>query len=285
MAADLRTSDLRPRVRTWRRTLRALALTGRARDASVGIVAPGPTGRNTSPASLSIPDLVEVSPGPSATGWELDNGPLMPTRPLRPQQGRLGDCWVIASLLAIHETAPGRLAALLTEMPDGTVEVRLPAMDEPIRVDRNMPVTAHGTFQYARREGANPGWVGVIEKAIAGHVAGGYGYLQRGFARFGLELLLGVRVRTRLRLPSAAQIVGWREEGRAIAASTHPLSGRVGSAHGPLPPSHVFAVVGAAPTSGHVHLRNPTRPGKMLVIDARTFRRGFLSVDVTPPLR
>lgn len=285
MAADPMTTDLRPRVWTWRRTLRALALTGRAREASVGIHAQGRTDRVGSTASPAIRDLVEISPGPAATGWKLDNGPLMPARPLRPQQGRLGDCWVIASMLAIHEIAPERLSALLTTLPDGTVEVRLPALEEPIRVDRSMPVNAHGAFQYARREGANPGWVGVLEKAIAGQVAGGYGFLQRGFARFGLELLLGVRVRTRLRLPSAGQIVAWREEGRAIAASTHPLSSRVGSSHGPLPTSHVFAVVGADPASGHVHLRNPTRPGKMLVVDARTFRRGFLSVDVTPPLR
>lgn len=187
-------------------------------------------------------------------------------------------------MLAIHETAPQRITDLLTDRGDGTVEVHLPAVRKAIRMDRRMPVADSGAFVGARRDGANPGWVGVLEKAIAAHVAGGYGFLQRGFARFGLELLLGLRVRTLLRLPSASRLAGWRQEGRAIVASTHPLSGLLPTAHGPLPPSHVFAVVGADPHSGHVHLRNPTRPGQLLVVDARTFRRGFLSLDVTPPL-
>lgn len=295
----------RPRVRTWRRTLRALALLGRARDASegpAGATHDGPgvvttesngagagagagTGSDAGTGGADAPDLAQITPGPAGTGWKLDSGPLRPQRPLRPQQGRLGDCWVIASMLAIHETAPERLGDLLSASPDGTVEVRLPAVAEPLRVDRRMPVDADGCFLYGRREGANPGWVGVLEKAIAAHVAGGYGFLQRGFARFGLELLLGMTVRSRLRLPSARRIESWRQEHHAIAASTHPLSGRVMTAHGPLPPNHVFAVVGADARSGHVHLRNPTRPGRLLVVDARTFRRGFLSIDVTPPLR
>jgi hypothetical protein len=42
-----------------------------------------------------------------------------------------------------------------------------------------------------------------------------------------------------------------------------------------------MAVVGADPGSGHVHLRNPWRPERVLTVDARTFRRGFLSVERT----
>ena len=53
------------------------------------------------------------------------------------------------------------------------------------------------------------------------------------------------KARTLLLLPSARHIVSWRASHRAILASTHPLSGRVGTAHGSLPSNHVFAVVGA----------------------------------------
>lgn len=267
----------RPRVRTWRRTLRALALTGRARVAHPG--APGPLD-GVGPDGTALP-----APGPHTAALREDRGPLLPERLLRPRQGRLGDCWVMASMLAIHETAPERLRRLLTEEADGIVAVRLPGASAPIRVDRRFPVDDRGAFQYGRRDGANPGWVGVLEKAIALHVAGDYAFLQRGFARFGLELLLGERVRSQLRMPSAAQITTWRAEGRAIAASTHPLSPLVPTSAGPLPPSHVFAVVGADVRTGHVHLRNPVRPAELLVLDARRFRRGFLSVDVTGPLR
>ena len=259
----------RPGVRTWRRTLRALALTGRARDAY-----PGPDARG----------VLQLGPGPAASALKEDRGPLAPPRLLRPRQGRLGDCWVMAPMLALHETAPERLRALLSAEQDGIVSVHLPGMAEPLRVDRRFPVDERGVFQYGRRDGANPGWVGVLEKAIAAHIAGDYAFLQRGFARFGFELLLGERVHSQLRMPSAAQIIAWRAEGRAIAASTHPFSARVPSAAGPLPANHVFAVVGADARSGHVHLRNPVRPSALLVLDARSFRRGFLSVDVTGPL-
>lgn len=261
-------SGSRPRVRTWRRTLRALALEGRARAAR-----PGADG------------VLRLSPGPHATALALDRGPLAPPVLLRPRQGRLGDCWLMAPMLALHETAPERLRALIGEETDGIVTVRLPGLEEPLRVDRRLPVDARGVFQYGRRDGANPGWVGVLEKAIAGHIAGDYAFLQRGLARYGFALLLGERVRTNLRLPDAGQVLAWRAEGRALCASTHPLSLRVPSAAGPLPPNHVFAVVGADATSGHLHLRNPVRPAELLVLDARSFRRGFLSVDVTAPLR
>lgn len=298
-------SSPRPRVRTWRRTLRALALDGRARVARPGPKAParrsGPTdaadGAVQAPeadaatravsaeGAASAGGVLHLSPGPHGTALALDRGPLAPTVLLRPRQGRLGDCWLMAPMLAVHETAPERLRALIGAEDGGIVTVHLPGLEQPLRVDRRLPVDERGAFQYGRRDGANPGWVGVLEKAIAGHVAGDYAFLQRGFARYGLELLLGERVRTRLRLPEAAQILAWRAEGRALCASTHPLSPRVPSAAGALPPNHVFAVVGADGTSGLVHLRNPVRPAELLVLDARSFRRGFLSMDVTAPLR
>lgn len=285
----------RPRVRTWRRTLRALALEGRARAARHGaderarnLAGPGIPGGDTGGAAHAISGadgVLHLSPGPHATALALDRGPLAPPVLLRPRQGRLGDCWLMAPMLALHETAPERLRALIGEETDGIVTVRLPGLEEPLRVDRRFPVDARGVFQHGRRDGANPGWVGVLEKAIAGHIAGDYAFLQRGLARYGFALLLGERVRTNLRLPDAGQVLAWLAEGRALCASTHPLSPRVPSAAGPLPPNHVFAVVGADATSGHLHLRNPVRPAELLVLDARSFRRGFLSVDVTAPLR
>lgn len=257
----------RVRLRTWRRALTALS---RARSSSLAVL-----NRDRTPATLA--------PGPHADAFRLDKGPWRPSA--RPRQGRLGDCWVMASMLAVHETAPERLQTLMQREQDGTVTVHLPGAQGPVTVDRMMPADAAGAFVYGRQDSGAPGWVGVLEKAVALQVAGGYRFLQRGFGKFGLELLLGEKARTHLLLPSARQIERWRVEQRAILASTHPLSRRVGTAHGKLPANHVFAVVGAEPDSGHVLLRNPVRPGRVLRVDARTFRRGFISVDVTAPLR
>src|SRR5690625_7744452 len=79
---------------------------------------------------------------------------------------------------------------------DGIITVRLPGTDSSLRVDRRMPVGTDGRFLYAGIDGGGPSWPGVLEKAVAGHLAGSYPLVQRGFARYGLQLLLGSPVRT-----------------------------------------------------------------------------------------
>ena len=129
-------------------------------------------------------------PGRRRRSWRIA-APSPRRRLLRPRQGRLGDCWVMAPMLALHETAPERLRALLTAEGHGIVTVALPGVATPLRVDRRFPVDEHGVFQYGRRDGANPGWVGALEKAIAAHVAADYAFLQRGFARLRLRAAAG----------------------------------------------------------------------------------------------
>lgn len=274
-AATPRRRGARVPLRTWRRGLTSLARMLREHRPTAATSVLGAARPERGGAVADI--------GPHAVGLAADEGPWRPSA--RPRQGRLGDCWVMAAMLAVHETAPERLQALIRREPDGTATVQLPGADGPMRVERTFPVGSAGGFVYGRQQGSGPGWVGVLEKAVAMQVAGGYRFLQRGLGRYGLQVLLGVRGRMLLRLPSAHQIVAWRAEHRAILASTHPLSGRVVTAHGRLPANHVFAVVGAELGAGHLLLRNPWRPDDLLRIDARTFRRGFISVDVTPPLR
>ena len=255
----------RPRVRTWRRSLRALVHTGRVR------------------AALSAPLTEQIEPGPKAVTMIEDRSRLTVAR--RPRQGSLGDCWVLAPMLAIFETAPERLATLLEPAEGRRVRVRLPGSSLSVLIDRRLPVDRRGRFAYARQDGGPPGWAGALEKAIAVQVAGSYGFLQRGFGRFGLELLTGQRVRTHLRSPSTHQILAWQAQHRAIVASTHPFSHRVRTGGWPLAPQHVYAVVGADPSTGLVQLRNPVRPGEVMSVDAKVLRRGFLAVDVSAPLR
>ena len=67
----------------------------------------------------------------------------------------------MAPMLALHETAPERLRALIGEETDGIVTVRLPGLEEPLRVDRaavngfywsGSPITAHGFLEERLRE-------------------------------------------------------------------------------------------------------------------------------------
>lgn len=202
----------------------------------------------------------------------------------RPRQGQIGDCWVIAALLAVHEASPESAARLLDPLPGPNVvptAVLLRGGRVRVPVDRAMPADAAGRWIGATQSGGGPGWAGLVEKAAALEVAGSYRWLARGLGRYGLQLLTGAPVRTHLVLPPAAVLDAWIREGRAVLASTHPLSARVATEHGPLPANHVMAVVGADPVTGHVRLRNPWRPDEVLTLDRRRFRRGFLSVDVT----
>ncbi|MCG7307992.1 crotonobetainyl-CoA--carnitine CoA-transferase [Brachybacterium sp. ACRRE] len=247
-----------------------------------------------------------LSAGPAGVGFRVDGSAL--DLDARPRQGAFGDCWVAAAMLAVHEAAPARIAGMIRGH-DGSssVGVLLRGGRVRIAVDRAMPVDARGRWVGAlqSRSGAEagsgsgagsgsapggagdaPGWPGLVEKAAAIHVAGSYRLLGRGLGRFGLRLLTGIPARTHVLLPRPDRLRGWLDEGRPVLASTHPLSPRVITARGPLPANHVMAIVGCDRATGEISLRNPWRPDELLVIDRRTFRRGFLSVDVTArPLR
>ncbi len=256
-------------LRTWRRSIEK-ALTGRVRT------------RPTRPQGVAGPQVIAVEPAVVGTDLRRDTSPWHLEG--IPRQGRLGDCWLIAPMLALAVTRRQCLADLLTVEADGIIAVHFPGADAPLRVDRDMPVDAQGAFSGARVSAGAPGWVGVLEKAAAAQIAGGYRMLQRGFACFGFALLLGTPTRTRLRLPSPAQAQQWAAEGRAMAVSTHPLSGLVRHGERRIAPNHVYALVGGDPQAGTLLLRNPVDPTTVLELDRRTFRLGFLAVDVTQPL-
>lgn len=222
----------------------------------------------------------------------LDTGPLRWDLP--PQQGRIGDCWIIASLLALHSLSPDAVASMVTPDPSGAGRFRVllggqGTSPRSLVVDRRMPVH-HGQWVAARQAGSTPGWPGLIEKAIVADLAGSYHWLQRGLGVYGLHALTGLAARTSLLLPSLRTLQRWLDEGLAVVASTHPLSAmvRISSApseglnhRGRLPANHVFAVVGVDLDAGEVLLRNPWSPLSEVRLTTQEFRRGFLSIDRT----
>ncbi|MCS6710945.1 crotonobetainyl-CoA--carnitine CoA-transferase [Brachybacterium sp. EF45031] len=213
-----------------------------------------------------------------------------------PRQGRLGDCWVMAPLLAValaDRRAPDRMVCAADDTDgeadaDGTsaralVRVPLTAPDgQRILVERRYPTDAAGRWLHATTASGEPGWAAAVEAALAREYAGSYRMLARGLGRLGLPLLTGLPTRMTLGRPSARRLEEWCRAGHAVVVSTHPLSPWVGTRSGVrLPPNHVFAVEGADPATGRVRLRNPWDPGRTVVLERREFVWGVISCDRT----
>ncbi len=227
--------------------------------------------------------------GPRADRYEAWSG--VPNFSRKPRQGALGDCWLMAPMLAIHSVDPSFFESAVKASPGAPKALaRVFVEGAPAwrSVNMRFPVNSRGHFAYATEEGGGPGWPGILEKACAAEFSGSYAWIARGFAKWGFPALTGVSASTRLALPSAGDIVELLAERRPIVASTHMFSPALsrGRKSGPIPSLHVMAVVGAKPESGEVVMRNPWRPGAWVTLSREEFRRCFLSVDVLDqPLR
>ena len=110
-------------------------------------------------------------------------------------QGRLGDCWLIASIAALAEH-PSLVRRLFVnhEINDrGKYQVRLynhhKAKFEIITIDDYLPVDWSGTPVFAKPRGGEI-WVCLLEKAIAKAV-GCWENIDGGFTSWALEVLTG----------------------------------------------------------------------------------------------
>lgn len=255
---------------TWRRAITALRTrchSARRRDAAVRI----------SDQSRGVGRLLAVDASP----LRVDALPV---------QGRLGDCWVMAPLLSIALHSLAFIESGLRQLPNGQVQVRLFDRSQPVTVtvDRALPAICDPEsgrvlrWELARTCDDAPGWAGIVEKAVALHVAGSYRGIERGLATFGIPLLTGIPSHLYvMRFPNARRICERVAAGHVVVASTHPLSPRVMVNGEPLPANHVMAVAGADTETGQVFLRNPWRPERLMRLTRSQFRRGFLSMDVS----
>ncbi len=126
--------------------------------------------------------------------------------PNDPRQGGLGDCWLIAGMIAVAHTDPDRIRELITDHGDGTYSVKLYDVgwfyrDATVRVDRELPYVTRGSQRLPafaklgdqRREGAQvlyELWPAMIEKAYAEY-EGGYAELVGGSPTTTFEFLSG----------------------------------------------------------------------------------------------
>lgn len=266
-----------------------------------GTVVGPPAGRPGRPGPVpfwsgSVPLWSEPDLGPHAVRWT--RGRSAPDWSLAPQQGRLGDCWLLAPMLAVHAADPDFFRSGVRRPAPGQVAVRLFHRGLPYEqlIADRLPADDAGRRAYAREHGprGRGGWPGLLEKAAAA-AFGGYRRLRRGLAAEGFRLLTGQRAPLHLLFPSPRHLAALLERGHAAVASTQPLAGRLPYRGLRFTPLHVYAVVAADPSARTVTLRNPwgrnpvagrrrdgvrTGDGE-LILPWSVFRTRFLSMNIT----
>jgi hypothetical protein len=132
--------------------------------------------------------------------WRRADGELFVGGPSQsdPKQGRIGDCYFVATMSALAQRAPDRIRDIIRENQDGSFTVSLYKKGEDgklakkeVRVDRDLVERKDGEALYASSHDRGELWPSILEKAYA-ELSGGYdpiGY--GGFASDALEALTG----------------------------------------------------------------------------------------------
>jgi len=121
-------------------------------------------------------------------------------------QGKLGNCWFLASCGAVAEQHPEMIKSLFVKMPDdddGRCVIQLynhyQKTWENVEIDDQIPVFKKmymgipvDTPLFARPDGRET-WVMLLEKAMA-KFHGGYAFLKGGYARHAMGCLTGAEI-------------------------------------------------------------------------------------------
>lgn len=174
-------------------------------------------------------------------------------------QGRIGDCYFMASLSAVAESNPSFLRESIRLNRDGTFTVRFFNKGKPVyvKVDSDIPQDQSGRPIYGASADKGELWVSIMEK--------GYAKLNNGYNKIGnggqmepaLETITGVKSKTdTLSKPAAlyAQLSQALAVGCAVTAGT-----RNGEPSKGIVPTHAYTVLRVFEKDGQkqVTLRNP----------------------------
>ena len=228
-----------------------------------------------------------------------------------PEQGGLGDCYLIASLSAVAQQDPGRIRRMIRPMPDGRYVVTfwVAATEGGLRtfnphdeiVENAVPSTSPSRVPEHAGTGSAPDpygigggrmsqrelWVSLVERAYA-QWRGGYELAGAGgTAAAALEEITGIR--SRILRPGSTdpgEIVDTIE--RELRAHSAIVAGTVADdaiamRHG-LIGAHGYSVLSAG--SGQVLLRNqqrdPNRGGRRITIGTDAVREAISSFAISP---
>jgi Calpain family cysteine protease len=219
------------------------------------------------------------------------------------QQQFLGDCYLMAAMIAIAKVNPGRIQSLITKKQDGTYDVTLhlkqhwwswEATPQVINVKPTFLVYAgdkymHTAYAQPGDKGANGPelWAMLIEKAYA-QAMGGYEAIDGGQPEDAAAMLTGgSKERHYVKDLSAEQIItmvdGALKAKKAVMSSTREMSKQeeADSEHLGLQTQHAYAVDSIDPGRGTILVINPIRHQEppMLAVDG-LFRMFFEYIDI-----
>ena len=192
----------------------------------------------------------------------------------RMRQGSLGDCWLLAGLMATAQSDPQFLADNITLREDGTWDVTLYENGEPVVVnvapdqiarDGARVETMTGTeAEKGENRWANDeiGYMSIYEQAAINHLGPDYESVIADTPAAGLELITGAEASSSDILswggqPSIEQLETALGEGRPITVMTDPIK----PFDGDLSSAHVYQVTGVDHDAGVVILSNPWGDG------------------------
>ena len=200
-------------------------------------------------------------------------------------QGHIGNCYLVAALQAIVDTAPERLAGLCRANDNGTWTIELPNGRRTV-VSPDIVVDVHGHAVFARRppNGERELWPLLLEKAYA-QLHGGWREIVSGHPYDAIELFTGVRARVvRGADLDLTAIDEWHRSGAAIVAATiavppgrdaaqwveeqaPPAFRRPGGELERLHPGHAFTVHHVERSTREIVLHNPWSHDGAVVLD------------------
>ncbi|ATG53504.1 hypothetical protein CFK41_00975 [Brachybacterium ginsengisoli] len=192
----------------------------------------------------------------------------------RMRQGSLGDCWLLAALMAAAQSDPQFLADNITLREDGTWDVTLYEDGEPVVVtvepDQIARDGARAEVRGAGEEedGGNTwendeiGYMSIYEQAAINHLGPDYESVIADTPSAGLELITGADADGSDILswngqPSMEQLETALSQKRPITVMTDPIM----PFNRDLSSAHVYQVTGVDRESGEVILSNPWGDG------------------------
>jgi len=182
------------------------------------------------------------------------------------RQGGLGDCWLLAGLMAAAQSDPDFLARNISLREDGTWEVTLYEDGEPVTVTVSPDQLARDGARVDGDGDANTwyddeiGYMSIFEQAAINHLGPDYESVIADTPQAGLELITGAGADGSDILggqPSAEDLQSALENGAPITVMTDPIM----PFRDDLASAHVYQVQSVDPETDEVVLVNPWGDG------------------------